>query len=134
MGVVCEHVNLCHSKMRSFAEESDWNKVVMECKSLSAKWEELSIYLGLPADKIDTIKRDNHDNAQRCWNQALLVWIRQLEDYDTNKYGKPSWRTLLRAIAKENKLLFEELSQKHLSKQILVHTVSLVLKWDKLPF
>ena len=94
----------------------------MECKSLSAKWEELSIYLGLPADKIDTIKHDNHDNAKRCWNQALLAWIKQ--GYDTNKYGKPSWRTLLRAIAEENKRLFKELSQKHLSKQVLTHAIS----------
>lgn len=108
--------------MLSFTEESDWNEVVMECKSLTAKWKKLSIYLGLPPDKIDTIKGDNHGDAESCWDQALLEWIRQ--GYDTNRYGKPSWRTLLRAIAKENKRLFEELSQKHLSKQILVHAIS----------
>ena len=99
----------------------------MECKTLSAKWEELSICLGLPADEIDTIKRNNPDNAQRCWSQALLAWIRQC--YDTNKYGKPSWRTLLRAIAKENKRLFETLSQDHLSKQTWAQIiVNLVIK------
>ena len=106
--------------MYSFAEESDWNSIVMECKSLSAKWEKLSIYLGLPPDKIDTIKRDNHD-AENRWSQALLAWIRQ--GYETKKYGKPSWRTLLRAIAEENKHLFDKLSQSHLSKPTMMYNI-----------
>ena len=120
---VCVTIKFMLFKMHLFAEESDWNSVVKECKSLSAKWEKLSIYLGLPPDEIDTIKRDHHD-AQDRWNQALLVWIRQC--YNTNKYGKPSWRTLLRAIAEENKNLFEKLSQNHLSKPTMMIVLSIL--------
>ena len=94
--------------------ESDWNDVVMECSSLSAKWDDISIYLGLSANKIDAIRRDC-GSTQHCWNQALLVWINQ--GYDTSKFGKPSWRTLVRAIGKENWSLSEKLRQKHRSKQ-----------------
>ena len=86
----------------------------MECDSLSGKWEELSTYLGLPANKIEAIRRD-YGNTHRCWNQALLEWIKQ--GYPTEKYGKPSWRTLVQAIEKKDKRLSEELSQKHKCKQ-----------------
>ena len=110
------------------ADEKDWNRVVKECSSLSAKWEYLSIYLGLSANTIGTIKRDNPGNTRGCWNQALLEWINQ--SYDTREHGEPSWRTLLRAIAGEDRLSFKKLSQKHQGKQIIVHDMNRILKYS----
>ena len=107
------------------AGEKDWNHVVKECSSLSAKWEDLSIYLGLSANTIGTIKRDNPGNTRGCWNQALLEWIKQ--SYNTSEHGEPSWRTLLRAVAEEDRLSFKKLSQKHQGKQIIMHGVNRIL-------
>ena len=82
--------------------------MVIECKSLAAKWRELSIYLGLSCDVIDNIKgSDNY----HCWSEALKNWIRQ--NYDTEKFGIPSWRSLLRAVAEIDKLMFRKLAEKH---------------------
>lgn len=54
---------------------NDWNIVVMKCKSLAAKWEQLSIYLGLTFEVIDNIKGcgDNYS----CRNEALKKWVKQ---------------------------------------------------------
>ena len=87
----------------------DWNIVVIECKSLAAKWEQLSIYLGLSFEVTDNIKGSG-DNYH-CWSEALKHWIKQ--NYNTKKYELPSWRCLLKAVAKEDKLMFNSLAAQH---------------------
>ena len=82
---------------------------MIECKSLAAKWRELSIYLGLSCDVIDNIKGSG-DNYH-CWSEALKNWIRQ--NYNTETFGKPSWQSLLRAVAEVDKLMFRQLAKKH---------------------
>ena len=99
------------------AEKDDWNYVVTECTSLSAKWRQLSISMGLPSKLIDTIKHNYGDDAEGCWGEALNKWICQ--NYNTDKYSMPSWRTLLRAIANIDRLLFHQLRHKHPGKWIL---------------
>ena len=87
----------------------DWNIVVIECKSLAAKWEQLSIYLGLSFEVTDNIKGSG-DNYH-CWSEALKHWIKQ--NYNTNKFDVPSWRSLLKAVAKVDKLTFNNLAAEH---------------------
>ena len=93
------------------SEEDDWNDVIKECSSLAAKWEQLSGYLGLSIGTIDAIKENFPNNAVGCWNEALKQWIKQ--NYRTARYGYPSWRMLLEAIARIDKLLFKKLADKH---------------------
>ena len=88
----------------------DWNIVVIECKSLAAKWEQLSIYLGLSFEVTDNMKGSG-DNYH-SWSEALKHWIKQ--NYNTKKFDVPSWRSLLAAVAKVDKLQFKELASKHL--------------------
>jgi hypothetical protein len=87
----------------------DWNIVVIECKSLAAKWEQLSIYLGLSFEVTDNIKGSG-DNYH-CWSEVLKHWIKR--NYNTRKYDLPSWRSLLKAVAKEDKLMFNNLAAQH---------------------
>ena len=100
----------------SIAEEDDWNNVIKECSSLAAKWEQLSGYLGLSIGTIETIKENFPSNVTGCWNEALKQWI--LQNYRTVRYGLPSWRTLLEAVARVDKLLFKNLADKHQGKAI----------------
>ena len=88
---------------------------MIECKSLAAKWEQLSTYLGLSCDVIDNIKGSG-DNYH-CWSEALKHWIRQ--NYNTDTFGRPSWRSLLKAVAEVDKRLFESLAVKH-SQTVMV--------------
>ena len=92
-------------------DEDDWNIVIMECSSLSAKWEHLSGYLGLSISLIDSIKGNSPGDVDYCWSESLKHWIRQ--NYKTEIFGLLSWRTLLKAVARVDKLLFKKLSDTH---------------------
>ena len=84
-----------------------------ECSThtLAAKWKQLCGYLGLRIGLLDTIKRDNPNDSSACFSEALKHWIQQ--NYNTKKFGLPSWRTLLEAIARENRRVFKTLAEKH---------------------
>ena len=94
-----------------YTEVKDWNVVIIECSSFAANWEQLSGYLGLSFELIDSIRRNNPTNISSCWNEALKEWIKQ--NHDTDQFGEPSWKTLLRAVAKVDKLHFKNLAAKH---------------------
>ena len=83
----------------------------MECVSLAANWESVSGYLGLSFSLIDDIKGSFPSNLAGCWNEALKNWIKQ--NYKTEKFGLPSWRTLLKAVAQVDKCLFKKLADTH---------------------
>ena len=85
--------------------------MIIECKSLSSNWEKVSAYLGLSFELIETIKRDNPRDSAGCWNEALKEWIKH--NYDTKLFGRPSWRSLLRAVAEVDKHQFKKLAAEH---------------------
>lgn len=93
----------------------DWNIVTNECSPLAPHWEQLSRLLGLPYSTIIQIKQEHINDVTSCWSEALSQWIRQ--NYNTERYFKPSWRTLLGAIAKVNRLLFQNLVKKYQGRQ-----------------
>ena len=103
---------------------NDWNVVITECSSLAAKWEQLSAYLSLPANVIDIIKRDNSNKSLACWNEALKQWI--MQNYDTDKFGNPTWRSLLGAIAKLDKLMFKKLVEKYQGESLTVIVATII--------
>ena len=81
----------------------------METETLAANWYKICVSLGLPPDKIDIIKEAG--DSYRCWSEALKQWIRQ--NYNTKKYGKPSWRNLLKGVAQVNKGMSKILAANH---------------------
>ena len=92
-------------------EEDDWNIVFVECSSLAAKWEQLSACLGLAKADIDRIRESRPRDIAGCWSEALSQWIKQ--NYSTQRFGLPSWRSLLKAVAMVDRCLCKELAAKH---------------------
>ena len=92
-------------------EEDDWNIVFVECGSLAAKWEQLSACLGLAKADIDRIRESHPRDIAGCWSEALSQWIKQ--NYSTQRFGLPSWRSLLKAVATVDRHLCKELAAKH---------------------
>ena len=82
-----------------------------ECSPLASKWQQLSAFLGLKLSIIDRIKSDFPSDSLGCLSEVLKEWIKM--NYDTQRYGKPSWKTLLKAIAKIDKLHFRRLATEH---------------------
>ena len=95
--------------------KEDWNVVVAKCSTLSAHWESLSVFLGLSFSLIEEIKASYHNSINGYFNEALKNWIKQ--NYSTTDFGLPSWRTLLKAVARVDKLLFKRLADSHKGTQ-----------------
>ena len=83
----------------------------VECGSLAAKWEQLSACLGLAKADIDSIRENRPRDSAGCWSEALSHWIKQ--NYSTQRFGLPSWRSLLKAVAVVDRRLCKELATKH---------------------
>ena len=82
-----------------------------ECSSLASKWQQIGAYLGLEFSVIGRIRRDFPNDSLVCWSEALKEWVTQ--NYNTQKFGEPSWKTLLKAVAKVDKLYFKRLAAEH---------------------
>ena len=96
--------------------------MIIECRSLAVKWKQLSAYLGLDMDTINGIEENNVQISLDCWNEALWRWITQ--KYNTQKFGLPSWRTLLNAMALlDGTLLAKELASKYQGECLQVATI-----------
>ena len=91
--------------------DDDWNIVSIECGSLAAKWEQLSACLGLAKADVDRIRENRPRDSAGCWSEALSQWIKQ--NYSTQRFGLPSWRSLLSAVAMVDRRLCKELANKH---------------------
>ena len=104
----------------------------METRTLASEWNQLAIYLGLPSDLINsTIKMAG--GSFPCWSEALRQWIKQ--NYNTKMFGEPSWRSLLRAVAKVNKLQFKTLTSKHKGVNLFFPSLpTMVVPLDKFTY
>ena len=109
---------LCHL----LSDEESWNDVIIACSSLVPKWKQLSGFIGLSHKTIHAINGNNPGDKEGAWNDALMQWI--LQDYNTEKHGLPSWRTLLKTIGRVDQPLFEKLAKEHQAKGrgVLVYT------------
>ena len=85
--------------------------MIRECKKLSAHWHDLCAFLGMDPDDLERIMKDNGSDSKACLKKSLYEWIKQ--NYPTPKYGLPSWRTLLEAVAEVDKRLFKKLAEKY---------------------
>ena len=101
---------MCTDSLSPTAED-DWNVVSVECGSLAAKWEQLSACLGLAKADIDRIRKNHPGDIAGCWSEALSQWIKQ--NFSTQQFGLPSWRSLLKAVAMVDRRLYMELAAKH---------------------
>ena len=107
-------LHIIHIEQRTniiISGEDDWNDVIIACSSLAAKWQKLSGFLGLSFKTIRAIKGNNPNDSDASWSEAVMQWI--LQDYNTEKYGFPSWKTLLKAVGEVDEPLFEKLAEKH---------------------
>ena len=74
--------------------------------------------MGLSFKTIQAIRENNPDDNDGSWNEAIMQWI--LRDYNTEKHGLPSWKTLLKTISRIDQPLFEKLAKEHQVKGMRV--------------
>ena len=94
--------------------EDDWNEACQDVRRLAAQWKEIGRALGLASHQIQEIEGNDTKNSA-CLDRAIETWIGQ--NYNTDKFGLPSWRTLCKAVSQvADKKYFKELAEKHKCK------------------
>ena len=63
---------------------------------LAANARSLGLALGISASKLGTIRSTFINDPEEILTEVLHTWLKQA--YDMLKYGRPSWRTLVRAV------------------------------------
>ena len=71
-----------------------------EVIELQGEWISLFAGLRLPPNQLSIIKTEHNGNTLSCLHAVLLVWLSK--SYDVDKYGPPSWRTLVKGVAAES--------------------------------
>ena len=91
----------------------DLADVIEVIDPLAASWKEIGTRLRLPADRMDAIASENTD-VKNCLLEVSTHWLRR--NYDTDKFGEPSWRWLARVCYGINGVVFKEIAEGHKGK------------------
>ena len=109
----------CHMYMMSVGvvspgldDEQDIRKEVM---GLAAKYDSFGNALGLPSNELKSIGRECLGVTKRALGQVISTWLQQ--SYNVDRYGQPSWRTLVKAVGSPsggyNHALAEKIASAH---------------------
>ena len=75
-----------------------------------SKWKVLGVDLGLDPNKLDQIKKDNTE-SENCLYEMLSEWLKQ--QYDVDKYGKPTWRKLADEVGELDSALASKIRKEY---------------------
>ena len=63
---------------------------------VAARWKHIGGMFRLSPGTLETI-RVNHSDAEDCLQEMILKWLRK-SGYDSQQYGPPTWRWLVKAV------------------------------------
>lgn len=85
-----------------------------EVIDLAGRWQDMCFALGLHRWK-DEIAKINPENPRGCLREVIVRWLRKVHNVD--RYGHPTWKTLVKAVADEvggeNPALAEQIANKY---------------------
>ena len=79
--------------------------------TLAAVWDKFALKLHLKYDDIEIIKKDNPGDSRACLTKSMSQWLK--ENYNTARFGVPSWRTLVTAVQDIDMALAHEIADTH---------------------
>ncbi len=94
---------LIHYNFLLISAEEDFHEVYEEVVSIIAEYYKLGIGLRLKPGELQAIRKSCGQDIDQAFTDVLLAWLRQ--QYDTAKYGPPTWRMLVRAVDGNNHAL-----------------------------
>ena len=84
---------------------------------MAAVWEDVGLALKLKPHVLNTIKNDHRD-AKACLRNVLAEWLKK--GYNTTRFGVPSWKLLVEAVAHpaggNDRALAEQIAKKYCGK------------------
>ena len=91
--------------------DDDFADVLEAVERLAADWDKLAPYLHLRNGDIRVIRKENPGDTRACLNNTMELWLK--ENYNTRKFGHPSWRTLVKAVARMDMAIAKEIANEH---------------------
>jgi len=95
-------------------EEDDLFDVLDQMLPISAKWKALGLGLRLNYRILYTIENDRGSPTE-CMNEVVLAWLRR--EYNVERFGEPTWRTLVQVVAHpaagDDPTLAQKIAEKH---------------------
>ncbi len=80
-------------------------------EDLAGQWRTIATNLRLNNGSMNTIETNHSKDVMRCLQLAIEDWLRLNFNYERN--GLPSWRTLAKAVRKLDGRLFERIVREH---------------------
>ena len=97
--------------MPDIADIDDFFEIYSELQPVAYKWVYLGLSLGLHKHTLDIIEADYYSTNRRL-REVLIRWLRR--SYNTERYGPPSWKLLVAAVARcDNHNLAERIAHRH---------------------
>ena len=88
--------------------------IIRALGSCKANWEDVGLYLHLKSSKLSEIKMSHPGDLSGCLRDTVQEWLRK--NYNTAKFGDPSWRMIVEAVADVNNDLAKKIAAKHPGK------------------
>eukprot|EP00731_Ephydatia_muelleri_P008622 Em0004g960a len=93
----------------------DFQDVRKEVATLTGLWDGMALCLGLTKDHVREIDLAYRGDPSRCLDDVIERWLNQ--NYNWEKFGVPSWRGLVTAVADgsggKNPALAKKIAEKH---------------------
>ena len=94
------HLANQHTMIFITADIDDRFDVVSEVSDLPHMWRSLGEALRLRPPILDRIEVDHQQDSRRCLSEMVTEWLNQ--SYNTRRFGLPSWKMLVEAVAHRN--------------------------------
>ena len=83
-------------------------EALKDCKAL---WEDIGTALRVRIGKLEEIKAANPSDPNKCLRATMSEWLKK--NYNTERFGDPSWRLLVEAVGQFNKGVAERIARDH---------------------
>ena len=95
----------------STEEEEEANTVFKAIQGKAGKYADIGRGFGLAPSTIENIQENHPGDSSEALVEVIKTWIRQ--DFNTDKYGVPSWRKVVEVIGGFDKLLAKRIAKAH---------------------
>ena len=110
VAVVARYTCLLHS-----TAQDDLYEVYEEVFTMSGRWGKIAVALKLPESIRALIAKKHPNDPEECLLAVVLDWLKGV--HNVQKYGHPSWRVLVQAVAHPaggaNPALAQSIAAKH---------------------
>lgn len=85
--------------------------ILKELSGLESEFESLAMRLHLPFKTLKIIKTDYYSSTRSAFVQVITEWV--ILNYNHTKFGKPSWKSLVKAVDFMDHKRAKQIATKH---------------------